>query len=289
MFEIVRTFYQEHSDFINGAASIVTLFGFAFGIKSYLQSRQKKIFYQWIRTIKIPPYAPPGYDVNVSYKEVTGSSLTTDVVTISNRTDVTLTDRDFVGPIRIPYNPQRKVYQSEVVNFSNGSTAKLDYDDNHICLRELQIPRSESVTIFLSHDDSFDKRLIAVPKSLPELIERRFKKPSETLIGTILFIILFISIVTVLEPFLTKPLTFVDFTGWGRLSYVVFLPFLGFIFLYLFLVWLPPKLDPLLRPILGISKEELFLSERVVTKNVEDYIFFRDVNESKQTKVAHEL
>lgn len=282
MFDFFSYLYQQNADFVNGAASFATLAACVFAVKKYLQSRQKKIFFQWVREFKVSSDVPSGYKVKVEYKDVVGSVLTTDIITISNRTDITLTDVDFVKPIRIPRIRKKEVFQCEVVPFSNGADANIDLSDEHLTLTKIEIPRDKTLTVFLAHENAFPKKMFSNTKALPELVERNFNKPNDTpsvyLFSIGLYLLLLVALPDIVDSIFNKmvpddahELVLFPF-GLGAILFM-----LGAIFVLAF--WIPQKLTRFVRPLLGISKEEALLSGDSVGNHVEKVLFSHKVVE----------
>jgi hypothetical protein len=275
MFEFLPRFYLDNADFINGAASVLTIFATASAINGYRRRQQEKIFYQWVRSIRINSDIPAGYRVSVSFNQQNGSRLVTDIITISNRTDTTLTDEDFVQPIRFKRINERALYQCLIVETSSGAHGKLCPTTDSIILEEIEIPRCSTLTIFLAHDDAVEKTLNATTKKLPDPVPRAFKKPHEfisvRLTASAISVSGLIYIVSVVDPFLQKHVS-------SLTSETAAFLFILCIMIFLIVItkeWLPKKIGAILRPFLRISSDEELFAESAAYLEIEKRVFNR--------------
>jgi hypothetical protein len=273
MFDWVSSIYSEYGSFLNGVFTTLGFLGTPFGAYQIIKSRQKKVFYQWVRSQKAANPTIPGYSQSISFEGNVGKTLITDVIVISNRTDVTLTDEDFVKPISIQKNPDKKIYQCMIVDTGNGASASLQHMEASIQISNLHIPRSSSLTLFIAHDEAIIKILHATTKSIPDLQQKTFKKAYENiLVSSSLFVVsssvLLISGLLVLNWF-TENDTQIYFRVPIVLSWLIIYGF----FSYFVNNVLPKSINSILRPIFGLTIDEDRLAEKYVMAYVESEIF----------------
>lgn len=197
MFEWLSTIYLAQREFINGAASAVTLVGAVWAIRNYRKSKTRKLVYQWQREEKVQSDLPDGFSIKISLGEQEGTSLTTDFVTLLNKTNITLTEDDFVRPVQFEVDDTGIVFEAKVVDVGNGATGSLKRTQNMLTLSEFYIPRDTALNIYLAHDKSVAKRLLGTPKSIPDLEERTFSRPSDTGEAAVLAIAAFVVAITI--------------------------------------------------------------------------------------------
>lgn len=258
MFEAVGNFYIAHQDFLNGVATTVTILAASFGVARYFQSKQKRIYYHWDRIDLLPRTLPSGFRLEISNRNGSGEGLLIDAVNISNRSGITLTDSDFVKPIHFKLKDDKTVYQAEVYDANNGASGHLEFNSGKVELRELTIPRNESLTLLFSHDSAIEKGIFATPKSLPDLKEKEPVKASQTALVQLANLVFLAATATAiyvyLEPFGSEKSEF----SWAR--------FLISLALYLACFFscetlVPNAIGRLLRPFLGITENSEKLSD----------------------------
>jgi hypothetical protein len=273
MFEGVSSTYLEYESFLNGVVTALTLVGTLFGTYRFIKSRQKKIFYQWVRSRKVKKLAFPAYSQSITFEGNVGKTLVTDIIVISNRTDVTLTDDDFAKPISIQKKPGKLIYQYTIVDTGNGASASIENMDKSIKLSNLHIPRSSALTFFIAHDEAIEKVLHATTKSIPDLKQKSFKKAREnTFISSSSFLITnFFNILLLL-----KIRHWLMENGVNE-YFVLFILSILFIIITALLhhvtQYIANKVNSILMPIFGITKDEDKLAEKYVTAYVESEIF----------------
>lgn len=272
MFEYFVELYAKNSDFINGAASVASLVASLFAVNSFRKARQKKVFYQWKRIPKVISALPDGHEINITCENKSGESLTLDIVSISNRTDVTLTDADFVRPITIEADPERTIYKLEVVSASGDSNAKATYNDGSITISEMEVPRGSSITFYITHDNAIRKKLVSTTKSLPDLALREFKKPHEYMLSeTLAMLFVVVIMFTALEQ--VKQST--EGISVGVAAFFVVGTVLAGMIAFATessSSFISKRIGWLLRPILGSTKDESILSSTSVEREIEQLI-----------------
>ncbi len=256
MFEFLSSLYSSNSDYINGVASAISIIGAFFWVKSRRERAKKKLFFQWVRKERVAAELPDGFSVSVSKGSSEGNSLVTDVITLVNNTDVSLTDQDFAKPIEILKKNTNTVFSNLVVDSNNGSHAVLQERDDAISLYNVYIPRGASLTIYLAHDSAFQKELRGDLKNLPNLEAKTFVRPSDSwqlgLFGIFLLFVFLIFSFQYLSSIANS-----ESDGSGSRSLIDFVPFFMVVGLVPIVVtYLPKKLDPFLRRLFGIPIEE---------------------------------
>ncbi|MBQ4826475.1 hypothetical protein J4729_18265 [Leisingera sp. HS039] len=224
MFDVFSTIYAQNSEFINGVASTVTILGFIFGLSKRNNDKQKRIFYQWVRQERISFDLPAGFEAEVFNVTGGGKTLITDFITLSNRTDVTVTDDDFVNRPTFKKKNSSTIFASQIVDTNNGAHAQVDDIGDGIQISKICIPRNTALTVYLAHDSAIEKGIDATTKDLPDLTQRSFNKLHDTFLFTLPF-------------FLAWMASFTGFFVWGLKtasefqipiwSYLIFIPFLG--------------------------------------------------------------
>ena len=223
MFDFLSTIYTQNSDFINGAASTVTIFGFILGLSKRNTDRQKRIFYQWVRQERINFDLPAGFNVKVSNSSGDGKTLITDFITLSNRTDVTVTDDNFVNRPTFRKKNNATIFASQVVDSNNGAHALIDAEGDRIEISNICIPRNTTLTVYLAHDSAIEKRIDATTKDLPDLTQGSFRKLHDTFLFSIAFFLAWFAGVMGLFLWSIKMTSQFHAPNW---SYLLFIPFL---------------------------------------------------------------
>ncbi|WP_341234887.1 hypothetical protein [uncultured Sulfitobacter sp.] len=281
MFEGLSSFYMEYESFLNGVVTTVTLGSFIFALYRFIKSRQKKIFYQWVRSRKVKKLAFPAYSQSITFEGNVGKTLVTDIIVISNRTDVTLTDDDFAKPISIQKKPGKLIYQYTIVDTGNGASASIENTETSIELSNLHIPRLSTLTFFIAHDEAIAQVLHATTKSLPDLKQKTFKKAREnTFISSSSFLIInFFNIFLLLK---VRHWLIENGTDNYLILIILFLFLVGIIILYHHATqYFENQINSILRPIFGLTKDEDKLAEKYVMAYVESEIFGIDETNPK--------
>ena len=272
MFDWVSEFYSNNSDFINGAGSTVSIVGALIGLSRFRNKSRKKIFYQWVRKDRIANDSHPRFLVDVKLDLKRGKSLITDVISISNRTDVTITDDDFVEPISIPRDPDKVVYCATAVTISNNSDAKIEIDDFCFKLTDLRIARHSTVTIYLSHDSATKKGFQTVLKSLPDPVETTFKHPSKSTFAELFSYSITVSPVIIAVVYMFS----LDFESPDPSFVYIFGPATALSFFLIFFQKTTKRIiGGAMLPFSGLTSEELYLSTDDLIDDVEEHIFGR--------------
>jgi hypothetical protein len=281
MFEWVSSTYLEYESFLNGVGTTLGILGFLGGLYGFAKSRQKRILYQWVRSRKASSLTLPGYSQSISFGGSVGKTLITDIIVISNRTDVTLTDSDFVKPITVQKKPEKIIYQYNIVDTGNGASASIENTETSIELSNLHIPRLSTLTFFIAHDEAIAQVLHATTKSLPDLKQKTFKKAREnTFISSTSFLIMnFFNIFLLLK---VRHWLIENGTDNYLILIILFLFLVGIIILYHHATqYFENQINSILRPIFGLTKDEDKLAEKYVMAYVESEIFGIDETNPK--------
>lgn len=273
MFETIFSFYRENNESLNSIAATLTIVGAVWGLAQYWKSRKQKIFFDWNRSKRVTSSAPAGYEISVQFGDKSGNGLTTDTVVISNRTKVTLADDDFVKPISFKRIPGRTIYEAEILQMANGTAAELEFRDDHIELKKLHIPREKALAIYFAHDDAIHDQLTCTPKTLPDLRNKKFRAPQETVPAALISLFIILGGLSFFAGFIERFLIGMEPIIWqlGSISLLAIGTLL--ILSIVVRVFLPKILDLTLGPIIGITHDELMLSRNHIRQLIETTIY----------------
>jgi hypothetical protein len=120
--------------------------------------------------------------VSIGEETRQGSNLVEDYFFLSNRTETTLTDDDFVGDVVLCRKRGSFIYSIALVELNKDSFAELKDTEEGIKISNLRVPRGSSLTIQILHDDALSGELAATTKTLRNPKRKYFFYPDEFLV-----------------------------------------------------------------------------------------------------------
>ncbi|WP_170587457.1 hypothetical protein [Ruegeria arenilitoris] len=264
MFDLISSIYHDNKEFIHGVASTISIFSAVLWFLGRNERKKKKLYFQWIRKDRVLTDLPAGFSVSVSKGDLNGRSLVTDAITLVNNTDVIIKDEDFAKPIEIYKKNTNTIFLMNTIDSNNGSHATLIERNDAIALSDVYLPRGASLTIYLAHDNVFPKELRGDLKNLPNLESKRFVPPSETWQLQTVFVALSIAAYFAIFYAVYATVVAAPAGSGNRLQIELFLMLATVAVIPLATVYFPRKLDRYLRGLLGISREEYFISSKNV-------------------------
>lgn len=151
MFEAIGQTYSTHSGFVNGVASTLTILLFIRGLFVLAATRNKVITRSSHRYEIVPHLHHPEIIISIQSPNGLGKRLVKDLHCIVNRTDVTLTDSDFVEPPSF-MRSYGAVYAVKMLSGDSKGRAKVTIEDNRVALTDVVIPRLSGVFFEIYHE-----------------------------------------------------------------------------------------------------------------------------------------
>lgn len=165
-----------NSQFASGVATALTIVGAVFAFRNWQKKRSSRLFFSWNRLPLVLGSPPSGFTVTVTGGGITGSALYRDLFLLSNRTDQTITDDDFVELPVIPRHPSGKIFRIEPLEGFNGQSNTPVVSEHGIGLSGLKIPKNEAVAFEILHDGLVIERLDSLTKSIPDVGRRELSR-----------------------------------------------------------------------------------------------------------------